>query len=366
MQIPWTRPFFGDEEKTKIMETLESGWLSQGEKVRMFEREVALITGSAHTVAVNSGTAALDVALKLLKIRPGDEVMVPALSYIATVNAVLYQGAVPVFVDVDPETYTIDADQAREAMGPACRALIAIDYAGQAAPWGKLRALAEETGIALVEDAAPGFGGRHADAALGTLGDVGITSFHAAKIFNSVEGGMLFLRSEQMAERARIIRAQGESAKTKYHHLELGHNYRMSDLHAAVGLAQLNRFEHVTDSREICANYYLQKLSNIPGLRLPTVKPENRHAWFLFPVLMENRDSVRSFLKERGIDTNISWPYPAYVQPYLKKYFRARCPVTEEICRKILSLPLFYGLEPGEQDRVIDTLKGAKDNHNFP
>ena len=237
--------------------------------------------------------------------------------------------------------------------------MVAIDYAGQAAPWDELRSFALDHNLFLIEDAAPSLGGKYRGKSLGLLGDIGITSFHMAKTFTTVEGGMIFLHDENLDARARMIRSHGESLDIKYRHVELGHNYRMTDLHAAVGIAQISRYNEVLANRAMAANYYSKHLQHIKGVTIPEVLPGNEHSWFLYPVLVQQRDQVRDYLAEMGIGTNVSWPYPAYEQPYLKKFSNGAHPVTEDICKRVLCLPMFYGITLEEQDCVIASLEQA-------
>jgi len=357
--VPWARPYFGSEERARLLEVFESGWLSQGRVVRELEERVEKLTSSAYCLAVNSGTAALDIALKLFGVRPGDEIVVPAFSYIASATCVLYQGATPVFADVDPVTYTLDPADVRRVITPRTRGIVAVDYAGQAPPWDELRAIASERGLFVVEDAAPSLGGRYRGRSLGTLGDVGITSFHVAKTFSAVEGGMVFTEREDLCRTAAMIRSQGESPTEKYWHPVLGHNYRMSDLHAAVGLAQLERYEEVLRSRADAAARYTAQFRGMADVRVPEVAPDNEHAWFLYPVLVPNRDAVRRELRERGIETNVSWPRPIYDQLPFAPFRQRTCPVSERICREVLCLPLYYGMTADEQELVVKALGEA-------
>jgi len=308
-------------------------------------------------VAVSSGTAALDVALKLFEVKPGDEIIVPAFAYIASANCILYQGAIPVFVDVDPVTFNIDPVDVRNKITAKTRCIIALDYGGQSAPWDQLRTISKEYGIFLIEDSAPAFGGKYRGESLCTMGDISITSFHTAKIFHTVEGGMIFTKNENMSEKARIIISQGESRNEKYFHPMLGHNYRMSDLHAAIGLAQLSRFDKVVNCRKSIADIYSRELSNISGVQVPEVLSGNIHAWFLYAILLEKRDEIRNLMLDNGIGTNISWPYPVYEQPHFKKFKRQTCPVAESLCNRILCLPIYYNMTSDEQSRVVSVIR---------
>lgn len=359
VKVPWARPYLGLEEEAAVVECLRSGWIAMGQRVEQLEDRLASLVGSRHAVAVNSGTAALDVALKVLGIGPGDEVIVPAFSYIATANAVLYQHATPIFADVDPITYTLDPKDVTRKITPRTRCLIPVDYAGQGADYARLREVASAYQLYIVEDGAPGLGGRQGDRPLCALGDISVTSFHSAKIFTTAEGGMLFTDRDDWARAARIIRSQGEDPVQKYYHPILGHNYRMTDLHAAVGLAQIWRFKEVLDARARAAERYMERLRGLPKVVLPGVKPGTRHAWFLFPVLVPRRDEVRARMAEDGIETNVSWPLPLYRQKPYRDLASEPCPVAEDLCQCVLCLPLYHGLTAEEQDLVVTSLKKA-------
>ena len=359
VRVPWARPFLGVEEEAEVVGCIRSGWVAMGRRVQQLEERLAALVGSRHAVAVSSGTAALDVALKVLGIGLGDEVIVPAFGYIATANAVLYQHARPVFADVDPVTYTLDPKDVARKITPRTRCLIPIDYAGQGADYARLREMASAHNLSIVEDGAPGLGGWQGDTGHCALGDIGITSFHSAKIFTTAEGGMLFTDRDYWARAARIIRSQGEDPAHKYHHPVLGHNYRMTDLHAAVGLAQVRRFAEVLAARARAAECYAEGLRGQPEVVLPKVRPGRRHAWFLFPLLVPDRDRVRASMAADGIETNVSWPLPLYRQGPYRELAREPCPVAEDLCQRVLCLPLYHGLTPEDQDQVIFSLRKA-------
>tara|TARA_Y100000310_G_scaffold316318_1_gene367879 strand:- start:14523 stop:15632 length:1110 start_codon:yes stop_codon:yes gene_type:complete len=356
MKIPWAKPYLGEEELNEVIDTIKSTWISKGPKVEKFEEIVKNLIGVKHCIAVNSGTAALDVALKVINIKPGDEIIVPAFTYIASANSILYQHATPVFAEIDKKTFTIDLEDVRKKITGKTKAIIAVDYAGQGPDYEKLKQIVQGTNIKIIEDAAPGFGGKQKGKMLCGFGDIGITSFHTAKIFTSCEGGMLFTDNDDYAREARIVLNQGEDPNKKYHHPRLGHNYRMSDVHASIGIAQLNRFEQVLNKRERLAENYTQGLSVISDkITLPYIEMGNKHAWFLYPILLENRDLVKEELNKRGIGAIVSWPLTIYQQPYFEK-FKTICPIAEETTKKILCLPLYYEMDQEEQNYVIENL----------
>ena len=359
IKVPWARPYIGNEEWQAVKRCFESGWLSMGALVEKFEKKTASYIGVKQAIAVNSGTAALDVALKVLGIGSNDEVIVPAMAYIATANAVLYQNAVPVFADIDSRTFNIDPIDVRRKITRRTKCIIAIDYAGQAANFENLKKIAKEYNLFLVEDGAPSLGGVYNGKKLCSFGDISITSFHIAKIFTTIEGGMLFTDKDEYAKKAKIIRSQGEDPDKKYHHPVLGHNFRMTDLNAAIGLAQTSRMKDVLLSRKKTAEYYISKLMDNRCIITPYVAPGSTHAWFLFPILISNRDKVKAYLAEKGISTNVSWPIPIYDQKIYRPFKKEICPVAEKITKEILCLPMFYRITKKEQDYIIKHLLTA-------
>jgi len=356
MNVPWAKPYIDQKEFENVKNCFDIDWLTMGPKVKQLESRLSELTESIHCVAVNSGTAALDIALKLIGVKPGDEVIIPALSYIATGNSVLYQKATPVFAAIDKDTYNIDVNSVKSLITDKTKAIIPIDYAGQGPDFDVLRDIIKGTDIKIIEDAAPGLGGKYKDKPLCSRGDIGITSFHMAKIFTTIEGGMIFTDNEQWDKEARIIRSQGENPDQKYHFPLLGHNYRMSDLHAAIGLAQFDRYDAVLDKRAQLAERYSVAFKNSPGVKVPHVLAENEHAWFLYPLLVNDRDELQAALKERGVQTNISWPMPIYDQvPYLE-FDRNRCEISEAFCKRVICLPLYFEMTDEEQQYVIDAI----------
>jgi len=359
MKIPWVRPYIGTEEWEAVKGCFEANWLSMGDKVKEFEGLMSNLVQSTYAIAVNSGTAALDIALNLIGVKEGDEVIIPALSYIATGNAVLYQKATPIFADVDPHTYTISPESVQQKITCKTKAVIVIDYAGLTVDYDALRDVLKDKEISLIEDAASGLGGKYKGKPLCSRGDIGITSFHMAKIFTSVEGGMLFTEEEKFDRMARMIRSQGENPSLKYFYPVIGHNYRMSDLHAAIGLEQVKRFEIILKRRQEIANYYSKALSEIKGIVVPKVSEGNKHAWFLYSILVPRRDEVALRLKEKGIETNVCWPTPIYEQEIYRKYFKEECPCAKRVTESVLCLPIYYEMTETEQDYVIRHLKDS-------
>lgn len=356
-QVPWAQVYLGAEEKEQILDCLQSGWYSMGPKVTELERLIGAYVNSKFAIAVNSGTAALDIALMVLGVRSEDEVILPAFTYIATANAVIYRHATPVFVDIDPDTFTIDVRQIEARITKKTKGIIAVDYPGQGPDYQDLKMLAKARGLFLLEDAAPSLGGRQRGQMYGTFGDVGITSFHAAKVFTTIEGGMLFTQVEEYDRNARIIRSQGELPTQKYEHPFVGHNYRMTDLHAAIGIGQFSRIDALFAKRRSIAERYSNGLRGLDEIKLPVVSDYNEHAFFLYPILVGDRDGLRHFLAQEGISTNISWPKPVYWQQPYKEYAIHRCSIAEHVCDHVLCLPIYFRITNDEQEYVIETIK---------
>jgi len=264
-----------------------------------------------------------------------------------------------VFADINKDSFVVDPVDIEKKISKKTKCVIVVDYAGQSPDYDFIKRICKRKNIALIEDGAPGLGGKYNTKALCSMGDINITSFHMAKVFTSVEGGMIFTDNKQYAKIARILRSQGEDPDKKYFHPYVGHNYRMSDLHAAVGIAQIRRFRKVLSAKAKSAEYYTKNLKNIENIKTPYVNSYNKHAWFLYPILVEKREKVRRYLIKKGIQTNVSWPLPIYKQkPYLK-YAGKRCVNAEYVTKKILCLPLYYNITKKEQRFVVDKLKEA-------
>jgi len=355
--LPWAKPYFGQEEIQAVIKCMESGWISMGNKVKEYEDNFSTKLKTNYSIAVNSGTAALDIALKVLGIKPGDEIIIPSFTYIATANSVLYQGAIPVFADINDRTFNIDPTEIDKKITDKTKAVICIDYGGNPADYEKIRAVINGKSIFLVEDGAPGLGSKYKDKYCCTLGDISTTSFHSAKIMTTVEGGMIFTENEDWANQCKIIRSQGESPSKKYYHPRLGHNYRMTDINASIGLVQLKKLDEILKKRKDLAKYYAKSLSNYSEkINFIKIKEENENSWFLYPILINNRNKVRDKLLEKRIQTNISWPTPVYKNDHLLSYFHETCPKAEKICDQILCLPLYHNMTLDEQDYIIESL----------
>ena len=361
MKIPWARPYIGQIEKQEVEDSMNTGWVSMGPKVSALEQKLSSLLGVKHSVAVNSGTAALDIALKIFEVSRGDEIIVPAMTYIATVNAVTYNAATPVPVDIDPNSFNIDVNLIEQSITANTKGIAVIDYGGNPANYDRLKEICDEHNLFLLQDGAHSIGGFYKGKSLCSMGDICTVSFHAAKTITTVEGGAIFVQSEEHDYSSKVLRSQGEDFVGKYSHTMLGHNYRMSDLHAAVGLGQFSRYEDIMNDRKRLADQYNSRLAQLSDV-IGFIETNNDgvNAWFLYSILVEKRDQVKDYMKERGVDTRVSWPLPVYDQPLYKGTMdHVACPVSEKFGHGVLNLPMYYGMSTEEIDFVVEVLKDA-------
>lgn len=356
--IPWARPALGDDELNEVVDCLRSGWLTSGPRVERFEAEMAIRAGRRFGVAVSNGTAALELALRVAGVGRDDEVIVPALSYVATASAVAMVGATPVFADVDIRNFGLDPNRAAERITRRTKAILCTDHGGNPCDYAALTALAARYGLPLILDGAQSLGATFADRPALGYGLISTVSFHAAKTMTTVEGGMVFTDDESLARRMRVIRSQGEDPKRKYVHIELGHNYRMTELQAAIGLAQLKKLDALLIDRQTLAARYRKEFASL-GLSTPPGVPGGKNSHFLFSILTPERDEVAARLKRRGVETRVCYPLPLYAQPIFQHLAAEPCPVAERVCAAILNPPMFYGLTADQQRRVADELRAA-------
>jgi perosamine synthetase len=382
---------------------LRSDWLTTGPVIERFERAVADYVGTAEAVAVSSGTAALHAAVFALRLGPGDEVIVPATTFAATANCVVYQGATPVFADVDPDTLLIDPAQAEAKISPQTRAIIGVDYAGQPCDAALLGDLARKHGLALLADASHSLGASDRGVRAGKLADLSVFSLHPIKPITAGEGGLLVTDNAEFAQRARRFRNHG---MTTDHHqrasagswhcamTELGYNYRLTDIQAALGLSQLARLDGWIARRQAIAERYDRAFARLPGVRPLGVRPGVSHGRHLYVVRLStpraprevvclaergvvrhaerdeyegdmavgaatHRDAVFAALREQGIGTAVHY-VPVHLHPFYRERFGTGpglCPVAEAAYAEILSLPIFPAMTDADVDSVINAME---------
>jgi dTDP-4-amino-4,6-dideoxygalactose transaminase len=370
--MPIMRPWLGALEAAAVREVLDSGWVAQGPRVAAFEASVAAALGSGHGVATSSCTTALHLALHALGVGPGDEVVVPSLSFIATTNAPRYVGARPVFADVDRDTQNLTAETVERALGEATRAVIVVHQAGMPADLDAIEAVCRPRGVTLIEDAACAIGSTYRERPIGARNLVAL-SFHPRKLVTTGEGGMLLTRDAALAKRLRRLREHGMSVSALERHgggtvvfeayEELGFNYRMTDLQAAVGLVQLAKLEAMVVERRGLAQRYREALEHVPGLSLPDDPPYGTTNYQSFVVRLDEdlpveRDAVMQALLEQGIASRRGI-MAAHLEPACAGIPAPRLPVTELLTSRSLILPLFHGMETTDVERVAEVLAGA-------
>lgn len=372
--IQIARPSTGEEEWQAVREPLMSGWLTQGPQVAAFERAFAARHEVAHAVATTSCTTALHLALSALGVGPGDEVIVPAFTWIASANAVLYCGATPVLVDVLPGSYNIDPDAVADAVTPRTKAVMPVHLFGLVADMAGLRAVLP-AGVHVVEDAACAAGAAYRGVPAGGLGDVGCFSFHPRKSITTGEGGMLTTDDDALAERAVRLRNHGASVPEEARHAgprpwllpafeELGFNYRMTDVQAAIGKVQLSKLDGFVAERERWARWYLDELAAVPWLEGPAVPNECSHAWQAFVTVIAGdapleRDELMQRLHEAGVSTRPG-THAISRLGYYRERFDLRpggYPVAEMLHERSLALPLHNRMSAADYHYVVEQLK---------
>ena len=361
-KIPIAKPSFGKEEEDAVKEVMESGILASGPRTKSFEKEFAEYIGVEHAVAVTNGTVALDVALKALKIGPGDEVITSAFSFIASGNCILFQNARPVFADINPKTFNIDPSDVAEKITAKTKAIIPIHMFGQPAEMDAMKEIAEDNGIVLMEDAAQAHGAEYKGQKAGSIGDLGCFSFYATKNMTTGEGGMITTNDTKLADTTRLLINHGQSRK--YTHDTLGYNYRMTDFCAALGLVQLRKLDGFNAKRIENAKLLSSGIRNFKGLTVPYVNSDVKHIFHQYVVRVEdsyilNRDELAERLAEKGVGIAVHYPVPIYRQPFYMKlgYEGVVCPNTEEACSRVLSLPVHPLVDREDIEYILDALK---------
>ena len=357
-----------------VTDALRSAWLTTGPLVDQFEREFAHAVGVEEAVALSSGTAALHAAMAAIGIKPGDEVIVPTLTFVATANCVLFQGGVPVFADVNPHTLLIDPKDVERKITVRTRAIIAMDYAGQPSDYRTLRQLADFHQLHLVSDACHSLGASYRGAKVGTLADVSIFSLHPAKAMTTGEGGVAVTRDRELAAFMRRFRNHGidtdhrtreQTGMWRYEMLDLGYNYRITDLQCALGISQLKKLEAWIARRRNIAQRYDNAFTADSVIRPMRALADRQHARHLYPVRLRNpqtpggRDQIFRDLRASGIGVNVHF-FPVHLQPYYRRRFATApglCPEAEQAAHELLSLPLHAGMSDQDADYVINAVR---------
>lgn len=381
--LPYGRQWIDEDDIADVVSVLRSDWITTGPKVREFEEAFAAFTGSRHAVAVSSGTAALHAAMFALALGPGDEVIVPPMTFAASANCVIYQGATPVFADVEPGTLLLDPEQAAAKITPRTRAIIAVDYAGQPCNYERIRLLAEQHNLALVADACHAIGGSDNGRPVGSLADMNTFSFHPVKHMTTGEGGMITTDDPDLAHRLRLFRNHGitsdhhqreQQGSWFYEMIELGYNYRITDIQCALGQSQLRKLPAWVQRRQEIARQYDTAFAEIPGVAPLAVRPGASHAYHLYVVRfdplrvhMPRADLFRA-LRAENIGVNVHY-IPVHLHPYYQRQVGTGpglCPVAEAAYEQIISLPMFARMRDEDVADVVAAVRKVVEAENYP
>ena len=363
--IPMSSPDIDESDVAAVAAVVRSGRLALGPKTEELEARIAAYAGTRHAVAVSSGTAALHLAVRGLGLGPGSEVLVPSFTFAASVNVLLFEGARPVFVDVEPDTYNLDPTDVERKIGPRTRAILAVDVFGHPAEWDALSEIARRCGLAVIDDSCEALGAAYRGTRLGRFGDAAAFAFYPNKQITTGEGGILVTDDDTLARLARSLRNQGRGEMGAWlEHERLGYNYRLDEMSAALGVSQLARIETFLERRDSVARGYTERLSLLPRVRAPIVRPHVRMSWFVYVVTLDSdldRDPIMREIEAAGIPVRGYFP-PVHLQGYMREAAGSgpgQLPVTESIARRTIALPFHNRLPDEALDRVVAALDRA-------
>ncbi|MCD6355816.1 MAG: DegT/DnrJ/EryC1/StrS family aminotransferase [Anaerolineaceae bacterium] len=383
--VPMSSPDISQSDRNAVLETLKTNYLSMGPKIQAFEQSFRIFTGAKHAIGVSSGTAGLHLCIRAAEISNGDIVITTPFSFVSSTNVILFERAIPVFVDVEPDTGNIDPEKARQAVldiqsndphkaskwlprsgahsARAVKAILSVDVFGQPADYDTLEAIAKENQLTLIEDSCEALGAQYKKKNAGRFGDFGVFAFYPNKQITTGEGGLVITDNKSFADKIRALRNQGRApGDTWLQHTYLGYNYRMDELSAAIGLSQMERIDKLLNNRQRVANWYNSKLNHIPGIEIPFFSPNTtRKSWFVYVIRLAKefeRDKVARELDKEGIPVR---PYflPIHLQPYMVKMFGYKTgdyPITEDLGKRSIALPFSGMMTEGQVDIVCEKL----------
>lgn len=362
-KIQLSKPIIGKEEIEAVVSVLKSGMLAQGDITKKFENKFAELCGVKHAIAVSNGTAAIHTALYALGIGPGDEVITTPFTFVATANPILMQGAKVVFADISESDYCLDPREVSKKITPKTKAVIPVDLFGQVYTAEEINRIAKRHNLKVLEDACQAVGAERNGAVAGNVGDIAAFSFYASKNITTGEGGMITTNNDSYAKRCRLFRHHGQDENRRYEYVDLGYNYRTTDICSAIGLSQLKRLHKINTKRKALSNIYFKKLKNISGLFLPQVTEGNKHVFHQFCIRITryfpgDRTSLINFLKDKGISTGIYYPKPLHLHPHFRNlgYKKGDFPIAEKVAGQILALPTHPSLRENDVNFIADTI----------
>lgn len=367
LRTPLSSPDITYQEVKAVLDVLSTPDLSLGPKMYEFEEKFAAYIGAKHAVAVNSGTSGLHLCIKSLDIGDGDEVITTPFSFIASANCILFERAIPVFVDIDPLTLNIGVNKIEEKITPRTKAILPVHVFGQPCDMSPLVELASRHHLTIIEDSCEAIGAEYKGRKTGTFGQCGVFSFYPNKQMTTAEGGVIVTDDLKIARLCQSYRNQGRGESSEWlNHDRIGYNYRLSELQCALGIVQLERIEELLSKREAVANIYNKRLSQVKGIRIPHIQANVKMSWFVYVVQLDtgvsglaDRDEILIRLRNRGIACGNYFP-PIHLQPFYRKQFGYKegdFPITEEISRRTIALPFFNNLLPEDIDHICQALE---------
>lgn len=358
-KISWAPPLIGDKERQSVSKVFDSNWFTQGPMTELVEKKICGITKSKYAVMTNNGTSALICSLLAHDIGPGDEVLVPSFTFVATVNAILSVGAKPVLVDCNAETFNTEIKFIKNKITKKTKAILPVDVSGMPVDINALEDFANEHNLIVIRDSAEGLGAEYNNLQIGSFNHTSVFSFHMAKIVSGVEGGCVITNKKQIAEKLKLIRSHGDAGQ--YNSKIFGLNFRISDIHSAIILEQLKKLNSFLKHRQKIAKLYKNELIDFKFQEIPDFV--TCHPYMLFAILVssKNRNSLNNYLNNHGIETRICWP-PVHKQKYHSKFFKQSFPNSEKIFSKIINLPMGNGLSEEDAMLVVENITKWKNN----
>lgn len=369
MQIPVSKPALIGREKEYVTDCIESSWISStGKYISLFEEEFARYLGVRHALSCCNGTVALHLALLALGIGAGDEVIIPTLTYVATANAVRYMGATPVLADSDAETWNIDPEKIESLITQRTKAIIPVSLYGHPCEMDTIMEIAKRHALFVVEDAAEALGSKYRGRPCGSMADVSTFSFYGNKTITTGEGGMVVTNDDALAQKIRLLKGQGMDPKRRYWFPVVGYNYRMTNIEAAIGLAQLENVEKFVEKRRTIARWYGKYLADVPGITLPVEKDYAHHSYWMYSILIEegfgkSRDDVMEHLLEKGVETRPFF-YPMHIMPVYEDPDAEYLKTAVGIAEKGINLPTYYELSEEDVSAIAGILKEYANDRN--
>jgi dTDP-4-amino-4,6-dideoxygalactose transaminase len=365
--IPIAKPFIGDEEINAVVKVIKSGIIAQGPKVHELEQKFAEFCNTDYAVSVNNGTAALHTALKVAGIKPGDEVITTPFTFISTANSILMQGAKPVFIDIDEKTFNIDPTKITEKITEKTKAIITVDLYGQLCDYNEINKIAKANNLVVIEDACQSVNAEYNGKKSGSFGDIATFSFYATKNITCGEGGMITTNNQDYADNAKLFRQHGISKLGSYDYSDLGYNYRMTDICAAILLEQLKKADTITNKRISNAEYLSKELKEVPGIKIPFVGTDQKHVFHQYTLKIGDdfkltRDELMEYLNKKGIGSAVYYPLPLHLCEHFRKfgYREGDFPVAEKLSKQVISLPIHPNVTKEQLADIINAFKEFK------